>query len=90
MFLPNKLLAIFRKIHRIKIPKNTFFHIIASMHQERVTEDGAYMIGSTADIFTLNFDFSPAIIKGVMEIGFDDEVRRLFLKHSRFVAIKLF
>lgn len=60
------------------------------MHQERVAEDGAYMIGSTADIFTLNFDFSPAIIKGVMEIGFDDEVRRLFLKHSRFVAIKLF
>ena len=47
------------------------------------------MIRSARNISSLDFDLSPAVVEGVLELGVYDQIWWFFLKKSRFVAENL-
>jgi hypothetical protein len=58
------------------------------MDKKRISKQYRYMVRAAADVFTLNFDFSPANVEGVFKVSFDHQTRRLLLKHARLVTVE--
>ena len=42
------------------------------MNYQRISKNNWNMVGSTANIFSFDFNFSPAIIKCIFKVSVDD------------------
>lgn len=65
-FDPKIFLSLLWNIHTIKVSKHTFISIKASVNIKMIWVNSRCMIGSRCYIFSLNFNFCPPRIKGVL------------------------
>jgi len=72
---PGKLLALLWNVYSVEIGDHPLVSIKASVNVEMFFVDCRCMIGSRCNIFSLNLDLGPSGIKGVGEIGPNDNVR---------------
>lgn len=88
--LPNVLLAVLSNIHLVKIGNQPAVDIIASVDVEVMAEDDSNMVRPAGDVFTFDFDFSPAVVEGVFELRLDDEAGTLLLVDAGFIGVEIF
>lgn len=70
--LPDVLLAILRNIHLVEVIQHTPIDIVPSVHEQRTAKHSSNVIGATGDIFALDLDLAPTIVKGILKVGVDD------------------
>lgn len=80
--LPDVFITLLRNIHLIEIPNNALINIVSAMNEERIAEDHSNMIGSTGNVFPLDLDLRPSVVKRVLQLGLDDQVLTLLLDQS--------
>lgn len=63
----------------MEVAEQSFISVESSMDVELIVVDSRCMIRSGSDVLAFDFDFCPAQVEGVFEVGFDSDVGRLSL-----------
>ena len=70
---PFEKFDIFCNIQAVEIWKNALICVVASMDEELVIEECGHVVGTTRDVFAVDFQLRPAGVKGSFVVGFHNQ-----------------